>query len=93
MDEDLEYSFTEGSSVLGGPKTSDPDVSNISVLKQVLKELAELKASYHTTDRLTLNDKNFTVEQQLSNNKWAVGLIGNIELLISEKIKELSNGR
>jgi hypothetical protein len=28
----------------------------------------------------------------LANNKWAVGLIDNIELIVNEKLKELGNG-
>ena len=92
MNEDLDYNYIPESGVLGGSKNSDPDISNVPVLTQVLKELRQLKATYHTTDKLSLEDKNFTIEQQLANNKWAVGLIDNIELIVNEKLKELGNG-
>lgn len=93
MNEDLEYNFTGGSSVLGGSDKSDPDVSNVPLYKQIQAELAELKKQYHTTDRLSLDDKHFTIEQQLANNKWAVTLIDTIDLMIKEKVKELGDGR
>ena len=92
MDEDLDYTFQEGSSVLGGSDNSNPDEGNKSVLTEVLKDLQEEKAAFHTVDKLSLDDKKFTIEQQLQNNKWAVQFIGNIELKIKEKIKELGNG-
>jgi hypothetical protein len=93
MNEDLEYNLGQGSGVLGDTKNFDPDVSNEPILRIILKELAELKAAYHTIDKLSLDDKNFTIEQQLQNNQWATQLIGNIELKINEKLKELDNGR
>lgn len=93
MDEDLDYNFQEGSSVIGKDKSSDPDVGNVSVLKQISKELAELKADYKSISKLDLNDKNFSIEQQLANNKWALNWIDSIKLKIDEKLKELSNGR
>lgn len=93
MNEDLDYNFNEGSSVLGDSSgKGDPDVSNQPVLKQILLELQQMKSKYHTIDRLSLDDKHFTVEQQLELNKRYVTLLSTIELLISEKVKELSNG-
>jgi hypothetical protein len=89
MDEDLDYNFTEGSGVLGGANNKDPDTANVSVLKQIANELKVMKAEYGTIDRLNLDDKHFTIEQQLANNKWAVTLIGTIELMINEKLKEI----
>lgn len=90
MDEDLEYNFTEGSSVIGGDTNrSDPDVGNVSILKQVLKELQVIKDQHTTIDKLNLNDKHFTVEQQLEINQRFVTLLTTVELIISEKLKEL----
>ena len=89
MDEDLDYNFTQSSSILGGSYTKDPDVANVSILKQIATELSAMKAEYATIDRLNLDDKHFTIEQQLANNKWAVTLIGTMELMISEKLKEV----
>lgn len=89
MNEDLDYNFTEGSSVLGGSSTKDPDVANVSILEQLATELKAMKAEYGTIDRLNLDDKHFTIEQQLASNKWAVTLIGTMELMISEKLKEI----
>lgn len=89
MDEDLDYNFTQSSSVLGGSDTKDPDIANVSVLKQLSTELKAMKAEYATIDRLNLDDKHFTIEQQLANNKWAVTLIGTMELMINEKLKEV----
>ena len=89
MDEDLDYNFTQSSGVLGGFDTKDPDVANVSVLKQISTELKTMKAEYATIDRLNLDDKHFTIEQQLANNKWAVTLIGTMELMINEKLKEI----
>ena len=89
MDEDLDYNFVEGSNVIGGSATKDPDVANVSILKQILTELKTMKAEYATIDKLNLDDKHFTIEQQLANNKWAVTLIGTMELMISEKLKEV----
>ena len=97
MNEDLDYNFTEGSGVIGGSNTKDPDVANVSVLKQISTELNAMKAEYGTIDRLSLDDKHFTIEQQPANNKWAVTLIGTMELMINEKLKEIrrrfNNGR
>lgn len=89
MDEDLDYNFTQSSSILGGSDNKDPDVANVSVLKQISTELKAMKAEYGTIDRLNLDDKHFTIEQQLANNKWAVTLIGTMELMINEKLKEV----
>lgn len=92
MNEDLDYNFNEGSSVLGNKNSSDPDVSNVPLYKAIRKQLAELKKQYHTTDKLNLDDKHFTIEQQLANNQWAVLLIDTIDLMIEEKVKEFGNG-
>lgn len=92
MNEDLDYNFNEGSSVLGGKTSSDPDVVNVPLYKAIRKQLAELKKQYHTTDKLNLDDKHFTIEQQLANNQWAVLLIGTLDLMIEEKVKEFGNG-
>lgn len=89
MDEDLDYNFTQSSGVLGGANIKDPDVANVSVLKQISTELKTMKAEYATIDRLNLDDKHFTIEQQLANNKWAVTLISTMELMINEKLKEI----
>lgn len=89
MNEDLDYHFTEGSSVLGGSDPKDPDVANVSILEQLATELKAMKAEYSTIDKLSLDDKHFTIEQQLANNKWAVTLIGTMELMIGEKLKEI----
>lgn len=89
MNEDLDYNFTQSSSVLGGSDNKDPDVANVSVLKQISTELKAMKAEYGTIDRLNLDDKHFTIEQQLANNKWAVTLISTMELMINEKLKEV----
>ena len=91
MNEDLDYSFTQTSSVLSEEKTSNADTNNLPVLKTALKQLADLKASYRTVDKLNLDDKHFTVEQQLSNNKQIISIIVNLELLIKEKVKELGD--
>lgn len=93
MNEDLDYNFTEGSGVLGGTNKSDPDVGNVSILKQILKGLAEMRESHDKRSTLDINDKNFTIEQQVANGTWAVQLISQIELVIKEKLKELDNGR
>ena len=74
---------------MGGSDNKDPDVANVSVLKQISTELKAMKAEYGTIDRLNLDDKHFTIEQQLANNKWAVTLIGTMELMINEKLKEV----
>ena len=89
MNEDLDYNFTQSSSILGVSDNKDPDVANVSVLKQISTELKAMKAEYGTIDRLNLDDKHFTIEQQLANNKWAVTLIGTMELMINEKLKEV----
>ena len=89
---DLDYNFQE-SGVLRGDKRNDPDAGNISILKQILQDLTQLKAQYQSVNKLDLNDKSFSVEQQLSNNKWIVNQIGDLELRISEKLKELGDGR
>lgn len=92
MNEDLEYNA--GSSVLDtDTQRKDPDVANVSILKQLLKEVSEMISSYKTIDTLSLDDKHFTIEQQLELNKRYVNLLTTLELLIKEKVKELSNGR
>lgn len=89
MDEDLDYNFIQLSGVLSGENSKDPDVANVSVLKQILTELKTMKAQYATVDKLGLDDKHFTIEQQLANNKWAITLISTIQLMINEKLKEV----
>ena len=94
MDEDLDYNFNESSGVLGSnTKTSDPDISNQPILKQILAEIKDIKNGYLTIDQLSLDNKHFTIEQQVELNKRYVALLTTLELLISEKVKELGNGR
>lgn len=93
MNEDLDYNFNEGSGVLGGSNKSDPDIGNVSILKQILKELDQIKLGLDKRSTLNLQDKVFTIEQQVANGTWAVNLISQLELIIKEKLKELGNGR
>lgn len=94
MDEDLDYNFSESSGVLGDDtKRSDPDIGNQSIIKQLLDEIKKTKQNYLTIDKLNLDDKHFIVEQQLELNKRHVVLLTTLELLLSEKLKELNNGR
>lgn len=89
MNEDLDYNFVEGSNVIGGSATKDPDVANVSILKQILKEFEQIREGLDKRSTLDLQNKIFTIEQQVANGTWAVNLINQLELIIKEKLKEV----
>lgn len=89
MNEDLDYNFVEGSNVIGGSATKDPDVANVTILKSLSHELNKMIEAHKSWESLDEKDKTFTAKQQIANNKWRIMILKNTKLIIDSKLKEI----
>lgn len=72
------------------------DEAEISTLEEVFKLIALRKRSYELISTLTLDDKVFTVEQQLAINQQVLFHIQELEskiISVIRKVREKQNGR
>jgi len=89
MDEDLDYNFTHGSSVLSNSNAKDPDIANVTILKSLSHELNKMIEAHKSWESLDEKDKTFTAKQQIANNKWRIMILKNTKLIIDSKLKEI----
>lgn len=92
MNEDLDYSYTQTSSVLGGEKTSSPDSDNVSIIKKRLNDTQKKIKDLSNVNSLDRNEKYLTLQQQLELVQYKLEFLKAEELELIEKVKELSNG-
>lgn len=86
MDEELDY---VSSSPLVDTKKPEPkvqDEKDISTLKKVQRLLGDEIAARKTTDRLTIDESQFTVKQQLAMNQEVARIISEIKLTVDSAI-------
>jgi len=86
MDEELDY---VSSSPLVDTKRPEPkaqDEKDISTLKKVSRLMAEEIAARKTTDRLTIDETQFTVKQQLAMNQEVARIISEFKQTVDSAI-------
>jgi hypothetical protein len=89
MDEELDY---VSSSPLVDTKRPEPkvqDEKDISTLNKVSKMMAEEIAARKTTDRLTIDETNFTVKQQLAMNQEVARILSEFKLTVDSAINKV----
>lgn len=69
------------------PKAQDE--LDMPTLKRVQKIIDEQVASYSSVDRLTVDEKELTVKQQLAVNKSIVAHLSDIKLIVDTVILEI----
>lgn len=89
MDEELGY-VSSSPLIATAPATTKPqDEVDLPTLKRVQKMLAEQIASYKTTDRLTVSEKDFTVKQQLAMNQSIAYHLNEVKLLVDTVVENI----
>lgn len=69
--------------------TNPKDLENLDTLDHVRRLLANRKEYYQSVDSLSLEDKTFTVEEQLAINKRVLFHIQELEGLVEGTIKRV----
>lgn len=89
MDEELTY--VSSSPLLDtAPTPAKPkDEIDLPTLKRVQKMLQDQIASYSTIDRLTTDEKNLSVQQQLAVNKAIVQHLTEVKLLVDTVVENI----
>lgn len=94
--ENEELDYISSSYMLGStPETKIVDEGDLSTLKLVQRLLNTQIKSYSTTERLELDEKDFTVKEQLAINKAIQAHLLELKVIVDttiENIKEKYNG-
>lgn len=89
MDEELSYVSSSPLVETAKPKVKAQDERDISTLKKVQKLLEDEINAYSLTDRLTIDETNFTVKQQLAMNKSIALSLKEIKLTVDSAINNV----
>lgn len=73
------------------PAPNPKDEEDFSTIKQVAELLANRRAYYQSVDSLSLDDKTFTVTEQLSINKKVLLHIQELETKITSTIRKIED--
>lgn len=89
MDEELNYVSSSPLVDTQKPKVKAQDELDLPTLVKVQKILAEQIHAYSLADRLTIDETNFTVKQQLAMNKSIALDLNEVKLMIDSAINNV----
>ena len=89
MDEELAYVSSSPLVETQKPKVKPQDERDISTLKKVQGMMADEIAARKTTDRLTIDETNFTVKQQLAMNQEVARIISEFKQTVDSAINNV----
>jgi hypothetical protein len=89
MEEELAYVSSSPIVATQKPKAKVQDELDISTLKKVSKMMEEEIAARKTTDRLTIDETNFTVKQQLAMNQEVARIISEFKLTVDSAVNNV----
>jgi hypothetical protein len=89
MDEELDYKSSSPLLATAPDNTKPQDEIDLPTLKRVQQMLEDQIASYSTIERLTLDSKDLTVEQQLAVNKSIAFHLNEIKLLVETVVANI----
>jgi hypothetical protein len=89
MEEELAYVSSSPLVETQKPAVKAQDERDISTLKKVQRMFEEEIAARKTTDRLTIDETNFTVKQQLAMNQEVANILGRFKLTVDSAINNV----
>lgn len=89
MDEELNYVSTSPDLQSVQRDVKPQDVTDMPTLERVLVKLNEWEALYMSVDSLTVDEKPFTVTQQLALNQKAVLMARELKLMVETTISDV----
>ena len=89
MEEELDYVSSSPLVETRKPEPKVQDEKDISTLKKVSKMMADEIEAYACVDRLTIDETNFTVKEQLAMNKSIATSIKEFKLTIDSAINNV----